>query len=318
MEKNYSYWVECEYGFVDKSWDPCMELDWEQVFNRFIDETRKPLYKELKEHGKFVPEWLANMVEFNTKPWKLNDVIEHTTVLHQITEEIAKSLWLVISDKQPPFPQNYSRPVPTNPQKDRVSKNYWWSEFSDYVNNLINTLEDCEEYLWYCAGTTSLHMHFFWWDNNTTFDLRPEIAIKISQEMQDNPEWYLKYNMSKERFKNRSKLVETRKKLVWDVVSSLKEPIEIKWDKRQFVMERFFKKNGIILNPSDFWHNLQPNRDHRWFSIKQPANWIYTLEARLSDWPWNDINKISQFVNHNNSLIMEVLENNVQYEKKAY
>ncbi len=308
MKNSFTYGLENEYSIVDAQWNPQADLDGEHMFNVVMQELQSPKYKDFKGHGRFVPEVLSHMIEFNTKKWSLSEIEEHAVVLHQIVEEIIGGLWLVLSDEQPATPSQYIYPTATAPKNFNNKQDYPGELLTGYFKEGIDIYENEEPGLGYLAGTTSTHMHFSTGDNELNFKLWGALAKKVSREIRENPKlWYKKYGMSDARYHAWSKLVEKRKLLIWDVVWNLDEVFTLNGNYREFLLERFFSKNGKIIDPRSENYKLLPNKDHWGYSIKQPEEWIYTVESRLPDsWGGNWL-LIPWIVWSTNDILMETL-----------
>ncbi len=309
MNKSYSYGLENEYSVVDTNGNPQAMVDGEHTFNVVMKELQHPKYKDFKDHGRFVPEVLSHMVEFNTKKWSSVEVQEHAIVLHQIVEEIIGGLWLVLSDKQPATPQDYMYPTPTAPQNFNNEQDYPGELLTGYFKDRIDAFEQDEKGLSYLAGTTATHMHFSTGDNELNFKLWGALAKKVSREIREDPKlWYKKYGMSDTRYHARSKLVERRRVLTGDVVGNLDEVLSLNGNYREFLLNRFFFKEGNVIDPRTLGYVLEPNKDHWGYSIKQPEEWVYTVESRLPDSRGGNWLLIPWIVWSTNEILMETLE----------
>lgn len=291
LKTEWVHWIETEYAFKDSMNEPmfyiCEDTQYKLVDALMDHIERTPKYQNtLLKIWSLTHEWLANMIEFNTRAWSYYDVLDFSLSAHDIITMAASDLWAIISTDQPIISALWKEPVP-------------WKEW--YVSDVIAWLESKKKGLWFNWWTTSIHHHCSIFDdklyNSKTFQLYCAQIYKLSQEMKLNPnDWHQKYLMSNERKNSWWELVNVRAQAEWEypqwikVVWRFDQPIvngEIPTE--QFVFDRYFESQ----NPKILW-NPKPQTDHFWFAIKQPVPWIYTAEWRLSNGPWDDKAKITE------------------------
>ena len=269
-------WVETEAWIIDQNGNALFttEIAGKQIkiFDLIFDNSPKGLQEHMK------PEIFSNMVELFTGAGNVESIKKEAAQLREWLEETTNKLWLILS-------RNSVYPVNISNRDWVLSREEIYKESFDRVRKLNPDVEFGARTLW-------LHVHMSCITDQATMDLLFSLNnfyadIWLNDESENrlsNPNIL----MSKERFKIRKPLVETRNKL-WEKHGWF---FPIKFNTKTDLFETFFAKDITNISGDENIPNLIES--HRIITLKKPGE-QFTVEDRHADCP-SDAKKITQSI----------------------
>lgn len=250
-------WIELEIWLVDKNQNPIFpkNKDWITAY-----------------------ETLTNQMDIDNaliKPEVINHMVEIVSEVHSNLELAKKQILDLLNKVKRTAKQEsiyISRHPRINIDKNNIDRNQIIDccvTDKDYYKNatqeIIKVLEDPYDLLW--AWTLSTHIHMSAENDEATFELF-KLLSNYCHKLRNwwkNPEKML---MNKQRFEQRNKIIEARKKL-WHIVNGI-DPFEVPDNYMTYIENNLFHSNGTL------------KRMHNIIALKKPWD-RFTVELRSPD-----------------------------------